>query len=193
MEQKAEETMQKMREQKEPQKQPVSLPTPEELEEYQNNRKAKKTFQQQAILYGVDMLEQETKQLKQYYRSLPSTQKGVTSKTQTKRSKIDHERFKETFSSLEDKKDSTEHSPKSGEIDYLAMLVIGKDSDWKTIFDIVMLFASVYSTFSQAYYAAFGPAEKVYLTRSPGEIAFIKFMDETVEISFYLDFIFCFL
>lgn len=106
---------------------------------------------------------------------------------------MDHERFKETFSSLEDKKDSTEASPKSGEIDYLAMLVIGKDSDWKTVFDMVMLVASVYSTFTQAYYAAFGPPDKVYANRSPGRIAFIEFVDQTVEFSFYLDFICCFL
>jgi hypothetical protein len=91
------------------------------------------------------MLEQETKQ---YYKALPGNQKGVPMKSPNKRTKIDHERFKETFSSLEDKKDSTETSPKSGEIDYLALLVISKDSDWKTIFDIVMLFASVYSTFT---------------------------------------------
>ena len=64
-----------------------------------------------------------------------------------KRKKIDHDHFKKTFDSLEDKKDSTEHTPKSGEVDYLSMLVISKDSDWKTVFDIIMLFASVYSTF----------------------------------------------
>jgi hypothetical protein len=117
----------------------------------------------------------------------------VAWKSSLRSSKIDHERFKETFSALEDKKDSTDTSPKSGEIDYLAMLVISKDSDWKTIFDVVMLFASVYSTFSQAYYAAFGPPEIVYVEKSQGEIDFIEFLDQTVEYSFFLDFIFCFL
>ena len=110
-----------------------------------------------------------------------------------RRKKIDHDKFKKTFDTLEDKKDSTENVQKSGEVDYLSMLIISKDSDWKTVFDIIMLFASVYSTFSQAYYAAFGPPDVVYFEMAQQSITVIKFIDETVELLFYLDFIFCFL
>ena len=60
--------------------------------------------------------------------------------------------------------------------------MIKKDSTWKAIFDNVMLIASCYNTFTQAYFAAFGnPTSK-------GQI----FLDYFVEVLFFLDFIFCF-
>jgi len=61
-------------------------------------------------------------------------------------------------------------------------LVIKLDSTWKGIFDIILLFASVMNTFSQAYYAAFG------LPTSELEI----FLDQSIEFLFWLDFFFCF-
>lgn len=60
--------------------------------------------------------------------------------------------------------------------------VIKLDNPWKNLFDVVMVFASGYSTFTQAYYAAFGlPTDPIYLT-----------VDYSIEFFFILDFIFCF-
>jgi len=60
--------------------------------------------------------------------------------------------------------------------------VISLDSTWKTSFDIIMLIASCYNTFSQAYYAAFGNPTNTYQV----------ILDYFIEILFFLDFIFCF-
>jgi hypothetical protein len=46
---------------------PVILPSVFELNNLQKDRKQKKIFNTQAILYGVDMLQQES----QYFNSLP--------------------------------------------------------------------------------------------------------------------------
>lgn len=55
-----------------------------------------------------------------------------------------------------------------------------------------MLFASVYNTFSQAYYAAFGELEVVYADKSDRAKNVIFGLDWFVEVMFYLDFVFCF-
>jgi hypothetical protein len=60
--------------------------------------------------------------------------------------------------------------------------VIKIDSTWKAKFDVVMLIASCYNTFSQAFYAAFGNPENFYLI----------WLDVFIEVLFSLDFIFCF-
>lgn len=56
------------------------------------------------------------------------------------------------------------------------------DSKWKSRFDTLMLIASCYNTFSQAYYAAFGNPENIYQIIA----------DYMIEVLFILDFIFCF-
>ena len=61
-------------------------------------------------------------------------------------------------------------------------LVIKLGSTWKSLFDIVLLFACVVNTVCQAYYAAFG------LPTDEAEIA----LDYAVEALFWLDFLFCF-
>jgi hypothetical protein len=40
-------------------------------------------------------------------------------------------------------------------------LIISEKSKWKGVFDILMLFLAVYSTFTSAYNAAFGKTESV--------------------------------
>ena len=60
--------------------------------------------------------------------------------------------------------------------------MIQKDSQWKSVFDIVMLFAACYNTFSQAYYAAFNRPNNMYYI----------IIDYSVEVLFVFDFIFCF-
>ena len=55
-------------------------------------------------------------------------------------------------------------------------------STWKSIFDVILLFASVMNTFGQAYYAAFG------LPTAELEII----LDQAIEFLFWLDFFFCF-
>jgi hypothetical protein len=41
-------------------------------------------------------------------------------------------------------------------------LIISLDSDWKSYFDLLMLFASVYNSFTQAYYSAFGEPNELF-------------------------------
>lgn len=43
-----------------------------------------------------------------------------------------------------------------GTFNFFDYMVISRESNWKAIFDVVLLFASVYNTFSQAFYSAFG-------------------------------------
>lgn len=61
-------------------------------------------------------------------------------------------------------------------------LVIKKDSSWKGMFDILMLFISCYNIFGNAYYSAFG---------APDTTLFYV-IDYIVEFQFVLDLIFCF-
>jgi hypothetical protein len=61
-------------------------------------------------------------------------------------------------------------------------LVIKKDSSWKGMFDILMLFISCYNIFGNAYYSAFG---------APDTITFM-ILDYVVEFLFSCDLIFCF-
>ena len=60
--------------------------------------------------------------------------------------------------------------------------VIDKDSSWKNAFDMVMLVASCYNVFTQAYYSAFGLPVGLVL----------NILDYLIEILFFLDFVFCF-
>lgn len=62
------------------------------------------------------------------------------------------------------------------------MLVIEKDSSWKNGFDMVMLLASCYNVYSQAYYSAFGLPEGLI----------VNVLDYLIEVLFFLDFVFCF-
>jgi hypothetical protein len=39
---------------------------------------------------------------------------------------------------------------------FLDKLVISRDSKWKGKFDLMMMFASIFNVFSNAYYSAFG-------------------------------------
>ena len=71
-------------------------------------------------------------------------------------------------------------------------MVISRESQWKAIFDVVLLFASVYNTFSQAFYSAFGEPDQIYRDYGQNAIIAVKFLDEAIEILFYFDFIFCF-
>ena len=61
-------------------------------------------------------------------------------------------------------------------------LVIKKESAWKNIFDLVILFLAAYTITVNAYYAAFG---------TPSDIKKIVF-DYSVEIFFLLDIFFSF-
>lgn len=65
----------------------------------------------------------------------------------------------------------------------LNIFVIAKDNSLKGIFDVVMMFVSIYNIFGNAYYAAFGiPTDKVF-----------QYADQTVESLYLLDMIFCFI
>ena len=68
--------------------------------------------------------------------------------------------------------------------------VIKHDAYWKSLFDILLLLASVYNTFTQGFYSAFGEPHEIY---RPEILPVMQFIDETFEIMFYMDFIFCFL
>lgn len=65
---------------------------------------------------------------------------------------------------------------------FLDKFVIKKDSTWKGLFDIFLMFISVYNIFGNAFYSAFGePTSTLFL-----------FIDLTVELMFFFDMIFCF-
>ena len=60
--------------------------------------------------------------------------------------------------------------------------VIPINANWKNMFDILILFASVQNSFFQAYYSAFGlPTNELDII-----------LDQSIEYLFWLDFIFCF-
>lgn len=65
---------------------------------------------------------------------------------------------------------------------FLDRFVIPKDSDWKGLFDIFMLFISIYNIFGNAYYSAFGFPEDFLFNSG----------DIFVETMFLFDMIFCF-
>lgn len=69
------------------------------------------------------------------------------------------------------------------EIDDLAFLdklVISKDSRLKGYFDVMMMFASIFNVFTNAYYSAFGEPTSFYLSIA----------DTIIETQFFLDMIF---
>jgi potassium voltage-gated channel Eag-related subfamily H protein 8 len=68
-------------------------------------------------------------------------------------------------------------------------LVIKIDSNWKSYFDLLMLFASVYNSFTQAYYSAFGEPHELF---SNSSLFMVNFLDYSIEVLFIMDFIFCF-
>ena len=68
-------------------------------------------------------------------------------------------------------------------VSFVNRLIIKSDSQWKAVFDLVMLFASCENTFSQAFQAAFGTFESEYINNL--EIYFIEGL-------FLFDLIFCF-
>ena len=65
---------------------------------------------------------------------------------------------------------------------FLDKLVISRDSKWKGKFDLMMMMASIFNVFSNAYYSAFGEPED---TNS-------QLLDTIIEFQFLLDMIFCF-
>lgn len=60
--------------------------------------------------------------------------------------------------------------------------VIPIDATWKEIFDLVLIFSSVYNVYANAFYSAFR------LPESPSEL----FLDWFIEVMFLFDMIFCF-
>ena len=76
------------------------------------------------------------------------------------------------------------------EFNIMKHLVISIDSNWKSYFDLIMLFASVYNSFTQAYYSAFGEPYELFTT--PRILFMVNFLDYSIEVFFNLDFIFCF-
>jgi hypothetical protein len=56
--------------------------------------------------------------------------------------------FKKAFELFDKEKADKNNVKVENDFNFLDKLIICKDSDWKTIFDILMLFASVYNTFS---------------------------------------------
>ena len=71
---------------------------------------------------------------------------------------------------------------KRDDLDFLNKFVIRKDSTWKGVFDIVMMFTSCFNIFGNAYYAAFG------VPTTSTEII----LDNFIEVLFLMDMIFCF-
>lgn len=61
-------------------------------------------------------------------------------------------------------------------------LVIPADTNWKNMFDAILILSSVYNVIINAYYAAF---------RSPSK-NYEMFFDQAIEVLFFFDMIFCF-
>jgi hypothetical protein len=53
-----------------------------------------------------------------------------------------------------------------------------------------MLFASVYNSFTQAYYSAFGEPNELFTVKRT--LFIVNFADYTIEALFIMDFLFCF-
>ena len=90
--------------------------------------------------------------------------------------------YKNLYSHIESEESTKAADQKNKQKNYFNLLVIKKDSQWKAFFDNIMLIASCYNTFTQAYYAAFGLVVTDYNVTAE---LFIEFL-------FCLDFIFCF-
>lgn len=60
--------------------------------------------------------------------------------------------------------------------------VIPMEATWKEVFDVVLIFTSVYNVYANAFYSAFR------LPDSPSEL----FLDQFIEMMFLFDMIFCF-
>ena len=65
---------------------------------------------------------------------------------------------------------------------FLNRLLIKKDSTWKGAFDIIMLIVSCYNVFGNAFYAAFGMPDLLWLI----------IFDNFVEVLFLMDLFCCF-
>ena len=77
----------------------------------------------------------------------------------------------------DDEEDSDEERP------FVDKIVISMDSDWKSVFDVIILLLVGYSCFTTLYYVAFGlPTNKLH-----------KLWDQFVEYMFYTDFFLNFL
>ena len=73
-------------------------------------------------------------------------------------------------------------SSKKDDLAFLNKLVISKDGTWKGMFDLLMMFASIFNIFGNAYYSAFGVPESMQNI----------ILDQIVETLFLFDMIFCF-
>lgn len=90
------------------------------------------------------MLKLET----QYYESLSKNKQANINRRSTQKINETIQAFDKTFEIFDKEKSDKNNVKVENEFNFLDKFIISKDSDWKTIFDIFMLIASVYNTFS---------------------------------------------
>lgn len=137
-------------------------------------------MEKQGILYGINVLDISMQDEKKFDVESQKLQK-VKKKSAIEVLKEKEDLFQTYICQQEGgSEDITVSTKKSSNM--FDKLVIEKDSSWKNAFDMVMLFASCYNVFTQAYYSAFGLPE--------GMLANV--LDYLIEVLFFLDFVFCF-
>lgn len=177
---------------KEPKKEPVTIPGQEQLERISKKRRLKKLLEKQGILYGINVLDitippEEKEQLS----TLNPVKLLLAPKTVGEAPK----KRVNLVLALKDKEQKfTDYIAQQGgneenltqttvkKASFFDRFVIAKDSSWKNAFDMVMLVASCYNVFTQAYYSAFGLPVGIVM----------NFLDYVIELLFFLDFVFCF-
>jgi hypothetical protein len=132
-------------------------------------RRERKLFSIQACLFGRDLLSRE---IKEFDRIQEGFDEDGLRKIENPNTTVDKSSIfgdsvmEEDDDPLDDfddiNLDSDVHS--SNQNNVFNCLVIKKDSSWKGMFDILMLFISCYNIFGNAYYSAFGaPSSTMFL------------------------------
>ena len=119
-------------------------------------RKERKLFGIQAVLFGRDLLTRQVDAFDKVHASF-----GADGYRKIEDDKEKDETLNKSDSSDDDPLDdfdeiNLEEGQQIHQKNVFDCLVIKKDSSWKGMFDILMLFVSCYNIFGNAYYSAFG-------------------------------------
>lgn len=137
------------------------------------SKRQEKLHNQQAIMYGYDLLSNFNRSKVRRNVDFESSISSHDCINRDNRESLSQERMMEALQEPVKKRD---------DLAVLNRFVIKKDSTWKGVFDIVMMFTSCYNIFGNAYYAAFGVPTGVF------EIL----LDTFIEVLFLMDMIFNF-
>lgn len=157
------------------------------------SKKQESIYKQQGILYGYDILEKVMeKDLEQQKREEQIEHYNMSFNVYSSEEHSSVMKESILFNELSEREKDNEliesitmesnFSNKKDDLAFLNKLVISKDSYWKGMFDLLMMFASIFNIFGNAYYSAFGVPESTQNI----------ILDNIVETLFLFDMIFCF-